>query len=235
MKKVKDNNQLINSNDLDNLKNEIDKYNRDIFDNEEQRKQNKEKPFKIISGIVPIIFSAPHCVEQLREGKIKRLEGETGAIVQILAKRTNCYAIYKTYNNNDDANYDIEGNTYKSELVDIIKKNNIKLLLDIHGAKNEHNFNIEICTDYGKNVENKDIIDSLKDCFKKNEIPKITENTVFKADSIRTISKYIHTETNIPCVQLEITGRYRYIENLEGIRKLINSLSDFVDDIKEKI
>ena len=222
-------------NNLNNLKDLIDKYNSEIFDNEEIRKINKEKPFKIVKGNLPIIFSAPHCVKQLREGKIKCAEGETGAIVQILAKETNCYAIYKTYNDNDDANYDIDSK-YKEYLLKIVKENDIKLLLDIHGAKNEHDFNIEICTDDGKNIENNwYLINYLKNSFNTNGIDKITENTIFKANSIRTISKYIHKETNIPCIQLEITGRYRYIENIEGIYKLINALSDFINDIKEKI
>ena len=222
-------------NNLNNLKDLIDKYNSEIFDNEEIRKINKEKPFKIVKGNLPIIFSAPHCVKQLREGKIKCAEGETGAIVQILSNRLDCYAIYKTYNDNDDANYDLNSK-YKEYLLKIVKENDIKLLLDIHGAKNEHDFNIEICTDDGKNIENNwYLIDDLKNSFITNGIDKITENTIFKANSIRTISKYIHKETNIPCIQLEITGRYRYIENIEGIYKLINALSDFIDNIKEKI
>ena len=31
------------------------------------------------------------------------------------------------------------------------------------------------------------------------------------------------------CIQLEITGRYRYIENLEGINKLIIGIEDFIE------
>lgn len=219
---------------LKNLKLEIEKYNKELLENEKIRKERKEVSFKIINGSLPIILSAPHAVRQLRENKIKSTEGETGAIVQILAKETGCYAIYKTYNNDDDANYDLDSK-YKKELSKIIETENIKLLLDIHGAKNEHDFNIEICTDDGENINyNKELVYSLKKCFEKEKIDKITENTIFKANSIRTISKYIHEETNIPCIQLEITGRYRYIENLEGIQKLLNSLKEYIKCIKEK-
>lgn len=232
MDRINRKNHLINQ---ENLKEQIIKYNNEIFNNENERKLKKEKSFKIIKGNIPIIFSAPHCVEHLRNGKIRSAEGETGAIVQILAEKTNCYAIYKTYNNNDDANYDIEGNTYKAELADTIKKYNIKLLIDIHGAKDEHDFNIEIGTDDSKNINDQYIVDSLKNCFKNYEITNIAENIVFKANSIRTISKYIHEKADISCIQLEISGRYRYIKNIEGLNKLINSLIDFVYDIKEKI
>ena len=37
------------------------------------------------------------------------------------------------------------------------------------------------------------------------------------------------------CIQLEITGRYRYIENLEGINKLIIGIEDFIETIKESL
>ena len=37
------------------------------------------------------------------------------------------------------------------------------------------------------------------------------------------------------CIQLEITGRYRYIENLEGISKLIIGIEDFIETIKESL
>ena len=217
------------------LKEKIEYYNHEIFDNEKERKQNKETPFKIVNGEIPIILSAPHCVKQTRNGKMKQAEGETGAIVQIIAKDTKCYAIYKTYNNNDDANYDIE-NPYKNELEKIIKERKIKLLLDIHGARNENDFNIELGTSDGEKVEGKEyIIKELKENLKQQGITNIVENTKFKANTIHTISKYIHEKTKIPCIQLEITGRYRYIKNIEGIQKLINGLEKFIKNIEEKL
>lgn len=217
------------------LKEKIEYYNHEIFDNEEKRKKNNEIPFKIVDGEIPIILSAPHCVKQTRNGKMKQAEGETGAIVQIIAKDTKCHAIYKTYNNNDDANYDLES-SYKKELEKIIKERKIKLLLDIHGARNENDFNIELGTSDGENVEGKEyIIKELKENLKQQGITNIVENTKFKANTIHTISKYIHEKTKIPCIQLEITGRYRYIKNIEGIQKLINGLEKFIKNIEEKL
>lgn len=215
--------------DLSNLRLEIEKYNDEIFEKEEIRKQNKELSFQIVEGSIPIIVSAPHCVIQTREGKMKSKEGETGAIVQLLAKRTKCYAIYKTYHNNDDANYDITNNPYKEELKNIIITKNIKLLIDIHGARNENDFDIDIGTDNGINVQNNaELINVLKNCLKSHGIENIKENEKFKASSPHTISKYISETTNIPCIQLEVAGRYRYIENIEGIEKLLNALSEFI-------
>lgn len=218
-----------------NLKKQIEEINKKIFDNEQKRKQNKEKSFEIINGSIPIILSAPHSVKQTRNGKIKEAEGETGAIVQILAEKTGAYAIYKTYNNNDDANYDIYNNLYKEELKQIIESNNIKLLLDLHGAKYESNFDVEIGTDDGKNINDVKLVEILKDSFNKNGIKNVKENEKFKASTIHTISKYISENTGISCVQIEIAGQFRYIENIDGVKRLINSLLEYINRVKFKL
>ena len=216
---------------MTNLKKQIEEINKKIFDNEQIRKQNKEKSFEIINGSIPIVLSAPHSVKQTRNGKIKEAEGETGAIVQILAEKTGAYAIYKTYNNNDDANYDIN-NLYKEELKQIIETNNIKLLLDLHGAKYESNFDIEIGTDDGKNINDTELIEILKYCLYRNGIKNVKENEKFKASTIHTISKYISENTGISCVQIEIAGQFRYIENIDGVKRLINSLLEYSSKTK---
>lgn len=214
---------------MNELRKQIVFYNNKII-------QNENKLFEIEEGTVPIMLSAPHCVPQTRNGIIKAKEGETGAIVQILAKKTGCYAIFKTSHRNDDANYDIDKNVYKENLREIIKRENIKLLLDFHGAKNENTFDVEIGTDEGKNINQENgIVIELKEKLKHQGIFNIVENQKFKASSIHTISKYIHETTNIPCIQLEITGRYRHIEYLDGIKKLIIGMEEFIETMKEKL
>ena len=215
---------------MEELKKQIEKYNQKIIDGEKQGKS-----FEIVEGEVPIILSAPHCVKQTRNGKIKGEEGETGAIVQYVSECTNCWCIYKTANKQDDANYDIENNTYKDAIIQIIKNNKIKLLLDIHGAGYENNFDIEIGTGQMENLQGKNfIVDELKETFIRNNINNIVIDTKYKAISEHTISRQISQKTKIPCIQLEINGRYRYIENLEGTEKLIKALITFINKNKEK-
>lgn len=210
-------------------KKQIEFYNNKINKIGKLQKIRNRQAFKIEKGKIPVVISAPHCVEQTRNGKIKRAEGETGAIAQKIAKDLNCYVIYKTYNNQDDANYDIENNSYKKDLKQLIIDKKINLLIDLHGAKMESDFDVEIGTDNGKNISGKSyIIKELKQILKKNGITNITENQKFKASSEHTISKYIHEETKIICIQLEVTGKYRYIKNIEGINKLVNGIEEFI-------
>ena len=214
---------------MNKIKERIEKFNHELYDNEKNRLNNKEKSFRVIKGNIPVIISAPHSVKQLREGRVKGAEYQTGAIASILSEETSCFAIYKTYNNQDDANYDIENNEYKEEIKKIIKENDIRILLDIHGAKDEHNFDIDLGTAYGENINNNiEILYKLKSYFKKYNIDNVTENKIFKADSIRTISKYINKETKIQCIQLEISWKYRNLDNLDNIERLTKSLKEFI-------
>ncbi len=212
----------------------INFYNERIEKQGKEARKNNQEAFSIIKGQVPILLSAPHCVEQIREGKIKYAEKETGAIVQYLAENCKCFAIYKTYNNQDDANYDIENNPYKDAIEDIIEKNNIKLLLDFHGASEKNEFDIELGTGEGKNLQGKKIISQqFKETLQKHNINNIVIDKKFKANSEHTISKTISNRTQIPCMQIEINAKYRATENQKNIEKLLEALMEFIEQIKE--
>ncbi len=208
-------------------------YNEKILEKGQEAIRNGKKSFEIVEGKIPIIISAPHCVNQTREGKIKGSEGETGAIAQYVAEKTKCYAIYKTYNNNDDANYDIKNNPYKEAILELAKENKIKILLDLHGAAYKNKFDIELGTAKGKNIEGKEyLVEELKQNLENNGINNITIDSKFMAISEHTISRSISKKAKIPCIQLEINGRYRYIQHMEGIEKLTKALIEFVNNIK---
>ena len=66
------------------LKEKIEYYNHEIFDNEEKRKKNNEIPFKIVDGEIPIILSAPHCVKQTRNGKMKQAGIRKGFVILVV-------------------------------------------------------------------------------------------------------------------------------------------------------
>ena len=204
-----------------------------ILEYNKNMKKDGKQSFSYKIGKIPVLLSAPHSVEHLREGNLKIAEEETGAIVQIIAELANCSCIYKTYNNNDDANYDIERNEYKEKIIEIIKDNNIKVLIDMHGASNKHEFDIEIGTDNNKNLNgNNEILDLLIRKLKNNGIEKIYVDSRFKASSIHTICKYVSSNVNIPCIQMEIVGKYRYKDYHEGIQKLVNAIKEFIQEIQ---
>lgn len=51
---------------MNKIKERIEKFNHELYDNEKNRLNNKEKSFRVIKGNIPVIISAPHSVKQLR-------------------------------------------------------------------------------------------------------------------------------------------------------------------------
>jgi len=214
---------------LESLKQRIEKYN-EKFD-QYQNQSSKEKSFEVREGKIPVLISAPHSVRQLREGKIKAKDRYTGAIAIELAKSTNSFAIYKTYNNQDDASYDIENNEYKEKVLELISKNNIKLFLDIHGAKDTEEFDIDIGTDGKRNLNGKvQILEKLVKNLKEKGITKTGIDQKFKACTMHTLTKKIATNTDIACMQIEITKKYRNLEDIEKMQKVINVIKACIQE-----
>ena len=210
---------------MENLKQRIQRYNK-IFD----EYQNKQKEsFKTIEGKIPVLISAPHSVRQLREGKIKGKDQLTGAMVIEIAKQTQCFGMYKTHNNQDDASYDIENNNYKEKVLQIIYENQIQIFLDIHGAKNTEQFDVDIGTDEKRNLNGKtEILNNLIKELKRNEIKNIGIDKKFKANTLHTLTKKIAINTNIACMQIEFTKKYRDINQIQNLEKALNAIINWI-------
>ncbi len=157
-----------------------------------------------IPGSEKILISAPHGVEQTRLGKIKFAETRTGSIAKYLNTHYQTPALIKTQNLADDANYD-ENCEYKDFLSTLIPKLKIKALIDLHIMSDKRDYDIDIGTGEGSNLENYDLIPTvILEIFKKNQIlnPKIDK--FFKAKSKNTVCATISRRCNIPCIQLEL-------------------------------
>ena len=220
-----------------NLYEKLIEYNKKYEENARNGRIEK-MPYEYEIGSIPIILSAPHSVNQIRNGKLKVADGFTGGIAKYLAKACHTSYIIKTFNNQDDANYDIEENPYKEKILEMIDKNNSKLLLDIHGCSNRHRFHIDIGTDDGNNIKGRDdLIQELVDSLKEAGIDKIQVNKKFKAHPINTISKTIATKTNIPCIQIEIANYYRIPirQNRQRVEQIIIALSNFITKVQNMI
>ena len=105
-----------------------------------------EENYIILKGKVPILFSAPHTMNQVREeGTIKLKEIYTKAIALYLNKYFNVYVIVKNNDTGVDSNRD-NHDQYNIELRRLIKDNGIKLVIDLHGASKVRDFDVEFGT-----------------------------------------------------------------------------------------
>ena len=206
----------------------IKKYNETFDEYKEENQSNKS--FEIIEGKIPVLISAPHSVRQIRNGKIKGKDMLTGAIVKEITRRTSCWGIYKTRNNNDDASYDIENNNYFEKALQIMKENNVKMFLDIHGAKDNEEFDIDIGTSNKENLNGReDVLKKIIDIFNKNGIQNIGIDQKFKANTMHTLTKKIALNVDIPCMQIEITKKYRDLDQINNLEKVLNAITESVE------
>ena len=181
--------------------------------------------YLIKNGINPVLLSAPHAVSHIREdGTIKLAEPMTKNIAAYVADKVDCSYIIKNEINGIDANHS-DDDEYKNILLKMIKDNNIKLVLDIHGANINNDFDIEIGTLNNLSADYS-TINELIDAFNENGILKISSNSKFKGGKI---TQKVYFETTIDIIQIEINRIYRDYNNIDNIKKVCNALCDFIN------
>ncbi len=180
--------------------------------------------FQIISGDVPILLSAPHAVKTFRGNDEKPCDKNTGGIVEYLCQKSHVYGITRIFNDNDDPNYYNEGSSleYKKAIIELINKADIKIMFDIHGCSDGHGFGIEIGTNHGGNLRNKQIAEIVSNAFSK--VAVVSKDTLFKASLPENVSNYVHAHTNIDCIQIEICHSIR--NNSQKLMEWISVFSD---------
>lgn len=200
---------------------ELSDFQRQIFKLE---RDNNSELIHFKKGNIPILLSAPHTVNFLKEdGNFKMREGYTKAIVKYLAQKTGAFLMIKENSDGIDPNKP-EMEAYKRQLLEIIEKHQIRLVLDIHGAASHHDFVIEIGSLDGVSAKPQ-TIESLKNTLKNQGITPVAENNPFKGGGI---TKTVHGNTNIEVLQLEINRNYRDLTHPEKLFHLCKSLENFL-------
>ena len=182
--------------------------------------------FIIIEGKVPILLSAPHAVKHFRYGKDKQDDTSTGPLVEFICEKCSTYGIIRTFNKNDDPNFDDNGYglKYKNAIVKLVKEKGISCLLDIHACSDEHGFDINIGTNDGKNINNDNFLEIIKTEFEK--IGKVEVDKMFKASGENTVCNYVHRNAEISCFQIEISASLRW--KIRNLLKVENSLEKII-------
>ncbi|HPE95354.1 MAG TPA: hypothetical protein PLT66_04735 [Bacillota bacterium] len=197
--------------------------------------KNHESSYELIEGSGPVMISAPHSVEQTRNGKKKYAEPQTGALAKLLHDSLNCPVIYKTSNCGDDANFDDES-TYKDAIVDYVKKHGVRFVLDLHQLASFRDVTIDIGTGKFKNIDSIKYVNIVLRAFSCRDIGIIQIDTPFDASSPFTISSYVAKKCGICCLQLEINSNAvnSKRENSE-VGKVFDALSETIVMISKSL
>ena len=176
-------------------------------------------------GTVPILFTAAHTMTQFFDnGTIKLAEPYTKAICMYLNQHCNTSYLIKIKDTGMDSNRD-NHDDFKKELVKIVRDNNIKLVIDLHGAKMERNFDIEFGT-LNNLTADFSTIKELEEAFLENNITNIEHNEPFKGGAI---TQYLYNFKDVDVIQLEINGRFRDLNNIENLEQLCDALMCFIN------
>ena len=176
-------------------------------------------------GTLPIIFSSPHTTEHKREdGSIKLGEPYTKAISLYLNKYIDTYSIIKNEDDSYDSNKDYYDD-YNVELRRLIKEENIKLVIDLHGASSDRDFDVEFGTLNNLSADYS-TIKVLEQTLIDHGITNITHNETFKGGAI---TQGVFALTDVDVIQLEINRKYRNEKDIETLKTLIDALIDFIN------
>ncbi|HOZ54393.1 MAG TPA: hypothetical protein PKY25_03610 [Bacilli bacterium] len=186
-----------------------------------------EEKFRVLSGDVNILLSAPHSVNQIRNEEVRDAEKFTGGLVRYLSNSTSSYAIFEMFTH-ADPDYDAS-HYYKDAVVNLVKQNDIKLLLDIHSSLQTRPYDIDVAINGGINIQsNNNLTEKLVNLGYKYSI-KVVIDVIFKADKEQMISNKVAKECNIPCIELEINELYLDpIDNPIKFERLVKFLEEFI-------
>ena len=177
------------------------------------------------------MFVAPHTMNQIRiDGSIKYKESYTKAIAMYLNYVLNTSYFIKIKDTGIDSNQN-NNDIFKQELIKFVKENNIKIVIDLHGAKEERDFDIEFGTLNNLSADFS-TINELEEAFIDNKIINIRHNEPFKGGAI---TQHIYSLDDVDVIQLEINGKYRDYNNIVLLEKLIKSLTRFIKQYNEYI
>lgn len=205
---------------------ELSDFQQQIFQLE---RENTPELIHFEKGSIPILLSAPHTVNFLKEdGNFKMREGYTKAIVKYLAQKTGAFILIKENSDGIDPNKP-EMENYKRQLLEVIKNYQIQLVLDIHGAASHHDFALEIGSLDGVSAKPQ-TVESLKNALKNQGIAPVAENNPFKGGGI---TKSVHNNTKIEVLQLEINRNYRDLTHPEKLYHLCRSLENFLKSFSQ--
>lgn len=187
--------------------------------------------FKIVKGIIPVLFSAPHAYLHERpalDSLVKGEEEKTDQIVQWVCEDTGSYGIFTTGRQQVDPNYYPEReNEYKQKLREIAHKNDIRYLFDIHGFDDMRNCDITLLYRWRYYKSGKmayDIAEALGG--RKSDSKLIVQVKNLPDDGYETIAAFATKELSLGAVQMEISRDIRSDEQL--LKNVLDLLEQYV-------
>ena len=161
----------------------------------------------VLEGNVPVLVSVPHAVPHVRDGQKKSNEVNTDVLGFILHEQNGCH-LFVNAGVDGDPNND-ESNVYKDKLAEYVKSHDIAFVMDLHGASASREFDFELGTAHGRNIE------GFAEC-----VPSfvslasmlgwnVTVDECFPANGANRVSSFVNAHMSVPSLQIEINRKRR--------------------------
>ena len=186
-----------------------------------------EEKYRVLSGSVPVLLSAPHSVNQIRGDDVRDAEKYTGSLVRYLCNATSSYGIFQLFTH-ADPNTD-EENDYKNGVINLVNAYNIKLLIDVHSSTFKDDTVLDIVTNARETLRGmNNLYDKLKELGAKYNV-KVDEQNVpnkEKENEIITVSSLL---CNIPSIRIVINNKKLDVLNDEKtFENIIKVIEEFI-------
>lgn len=208
----------------------MEKYN-EILDKFYHPKET-DPDFKYYAGTKKIIVSAPHSVEQFREGRMKYSEPHTGLLAYLLWEECGCHCIYKMGTKKEDANYDLES-TFRDKMLEVIRENKIAYVIDLHQLSPKREVLVNIGTGCGRNLFGKEeMVSHIKELCENKKLAPVWIDEPFSAEEPFTVPATMAQKAGTVSVMFELNSRL--FETKEGIRKVFDMLKEVINIIEQE-
>lgn len=192
----------------------------------------KETWLTIKRGSKPIIITAPHASQTMRNGSMRFSDKGTGSLAEMLYQIAGVTVLYTNWPSPCDAN-NTDQCAFKDSLLALIREIKPVLVLDLHSSNPERPYDIDFGTMNGKSIQlNSQLLLGLAQVLAANGLINQSLD-FFKADQNQTITKFVR-QNKVEAIQLEINAiwlkpdgdsmdRHRYSQLLNGLVQFLRS------------
>lgn len=207
-----------------------------------------EREFGYAFGRLPILISAPHGAAHLRNGVLKAEDDYTAGLARLVAEMTGAHALYLRYRSAADPNFHANV-PYKTYLRDVVRRNRIRFVLDLHGAAAYRDFGLALGTLNSESCPNERplILSVLRKFGIQPDGPWLSRldlDETFTGAGVaeqETITRFVSQQLHVPAAQLELNAYLRVVRrqpdaserdpfrgDAAGIKRAVNMLAALV-------
>ncbi len=177
----------------------------------------------ILTGQRRVLISAPHATRHLRDRAWKREDEYTAAIAHWLHDHAGAYALYPTHRIAPDPHDDGDSGAYKEALQALVEAHDIRLVLDLHGARGDRDFGLALgtilgasCTPYERAIIT--VFEALG--FRREGAPSSLDRLAVNLSRYAggthrpTVTRFVWQQLGVAAMQIEINAWARIVERL---------------------